>query len=500
MQIVSIRYHATSDQFTLGDEVLANQWVNYLGGRYFTTPSGTVYRDTFLTFGKCGMYYVGPTGLMLVGKHEIHGDLYYFAEEGLERGRLVQSNQWTETADGRVFPRSDGRLYRNQFISFGSTRRYYVDNIGVMATGPVPVNGTVMDFDEYGLLIQRQHQYVYNDQMYFSDDQGTPYRNAFVTHDGDTYYVGADGAAVRGVFALDGTAYRMGQDGRLVRSASAYEYQGKKYYARPDGWPYRRCVLELGPNQSIYLGDDGAQCFGLIDAGDATYYADPQTGSLIKKAGLLTVKGATYHSGDTYALTRGWKEIDGQRYYFDPEAEWPQRVEDEDRVIDDEAYHFDSHGVASIREPVYVQQGEWSYNGYTLSGPEVRDRAAGEDLVVISLDHQYMWVFSDGELAYETAVITGKPGSRTIRGNFRVEGKQRDRYLKGPDWKSWVSYWIQFSGDYGIHDASWQSGRNFYYNSDANTWAGSHGCVNIYPSDMPTIYRLVHVGTPVTVY
>ncbi|MDD7593031.1 MAG: L,D-transpeptidase family protein [Peptoniphilaceae bacterium] len=495
-----IRYSSKTDQFTRGDEVLKSQWIDYLGGRYFTKPDGTVYRNTFLTFGKRGAYYVGPSGLMLTGKQEIDGDLYYFAEDGAERGRLVQSNKWTETPEGWVFPRPDGRLYRNQFITFGAANRYYMDGAGVKVTGIAPANGTVMHFDEDGRLVQRAHKYEFNGKVYFSNEKGDPYRNTFVRFGEDTYYMGADGAAMTGVFAVDGTAYRMDAEGRLVRKSSAYEYDGKTYFARPDGWPYRSRVLTFGPKKAIYMGADGAQQYGLIDGGKKDYYADPKTGNLVKNAGLFTVGDETYYSGASYELTKGWKKIGGKSYFFDTTTKLPWRVEGEDRVIDGKSYHFNNSGVATRNTAVKSVRGEWTYDGYTLSGPAVRDRDAGRNLVVISLEHQYMWIFKNGKLAYETAVITGKPGTRTIRGNFYVQGKQRDRYLTGPDWKSWVNYWVQFSGNYGIHDASWQRGRNFYYDSEAYTWTGSHGCVNVYPGDMPTVYRLVNVGTPVTVY
>ena len=100
----------------------------------------------------------------------------------------------------------------------------------------------------------------------------------------------------------------------------------------------------------------------------------------------------------------------------------------------------------------------------------------------------------------ETPIISGKPVSPTLQGNFNVQYMQKGRYLTGPGYKSWVDYWVPFSGSYGIHDAPWQRYNRFYKDSKSYTWAGSHGCVNVMPSVMPHVYAALYHGSPVTVY
>ena len=79
-------------------------------------------------------------------------------------------------------------------------------------------------------------------------------------------------------------------------------------------------------------------------------------------------------------------------------------------------------------------------------------------------------------------------------GNFRVLNKARSVTLKGPDYESFVNYWIAFKGSsYGLHDASWRSNfGNKNYNVN-----GSHGCVNVPTSAMKKLYNMVEIGTPV---
>jgi lipoprotein-anchoring transpeptidase ErfK/SrfK len=65
------------------------------------------------------------------------------------------------------------------------------------------------------------------------------------------------------------------------------------------------------------------------------------------------------------------------------------------------------------------------------------------------------------------------------------------------EYESPVTYWMQFNGGIGLHDAAgWRStyGGSIYY------YSGSHGCVNL-PLDLAqTLYETFDVGTPVIVY
>ena len=63
----------------------------------------------------------------------------------------------------------------------------------------------------------------------------------------------------------------------------------------------------------------------------------------------------------------------------------------------------------------------------------------------------------------------------TSKGVFKIRGKSRNVYLIGPDYKSFVNYWMPIYGDVGLHDASWR----WSFGGDIYTYNGSHGCVNL---------------------
>jgi lipoprotein-anchoring transpeptidase ErfK/SrfK len=117
-------------------------------------------------------------------------------------------------------------------------------------------------------------------------------------------------------------------------------------------------------------------------------------------------------------------------------------------------------------------------------------------LVLVSITKQHLWACADHRQVNSTAVTTGASGSNdaTPLGSWRVQGKQRDRYLVGPGYRDFVKYWVPFDGDFGLHDASWQTTP---YGSPDYTQNGSHGCVHVPVSVMTWLYRWVRVGQTV---
>ncbi len=123
------------------------------------------------------------------------------------------------------------------------------------------------------------------------------------------------------------------------------------------------------------------------------------------------------------------------------------------------------------------------------------------NFILVSLKQQRLWAVNNGKKIVDTPVISGKPSSPTVTGNFKIEwGKTRDTYLVGANYRSHVSYWIPFTSDnmFGLHDASWQW--NGYGGNLYKLGFGSHGCVNTPLSAMKILYNTFPKGTQVIVY
>ncbi len=112
----------------------------------------------------------------------------------------------------------------------------------------------------------------------------------------------------------------------------------------------------------------------------------------------------------------------------------------------------------------------------TAMGPVGND--IGKSYVEVDLTNQKLWVYKEGKQILETDVITGKNDGahNTPTGVYKIKDKQRNTALKRENHTA--SYWIPFSGDIGINDASWKT----KFGGTTYILEGSNGCIYV-PTD-----------------
>jgi lipoprotein-anchoring transpeptidase ErfK/SrfK len=118
--------------------------------------------------------------------------------------------------------------------------------------------------------------------------------------------------------------------------------------------------------------------------------------------------------------------------------------------------------------------------------------------VVVSIEAQRVWMCQVETQVYSTLVTTGavNVGNGTPLGTWQIQSRETDRYLVGPGYRDFVKYWMPFNGDFGFHDASWQT---MAYGAPGYRDNGSHGCVHLPLSAMRWLYDWAPVGTSVTI-
>lgn len=126
------------------------------------------------------------------------------------------------------------------------------------------------------------------------------------------------------------------------------------------------------------------------------------------------------------------------------------------------------------------------------------DGNVGDSYAEIDLTNQHMYFYYQGELVLDSDFVSGdvQSGHSTPEGIYAVTYKQTNRILRGPDYESFVYYWMPFYGGYGMHDATWRRsfGGKIYLTN------GSHGCINLPKKVASEIYSYVETGYPVVVY
>ncbi len=130
----------------------------------------------------------------------------------------------------------------------------------------------------------------------------------------------------------------------------------------------------------------------------------------------------------------------------------------------------------------------------------------GSSYCEVDASRQHLWIYKDGELVFETDVVTGlmDESHYTPEGVYLLLSKEQNATLKGtqlPDgsytYETPVSYWMPFTYQgHGLHDAYWKS----VFGYGENVWNGSHGCVNLPAEVAETVYNLMTYDMPIVIY
>ncbi len=124
--------------------------------------------------------------------------------------------------------------------------------------------------------------------------------------------------------------------------------------------------------------------------------------------------------------------------------------------------------------------------------------AYGGNYIEIDLNNQCLWLYKNGQLITTSTLTSGTVlyGYCTPTGVYSILKKSTCVTLTGPTWSNYVTYWMPFSGPFGLHDATWRT------NFGGTTYLrnGSHGCINLPFAQAETIFKNISVGTKVIIY
>ncbi len=125
----------------------------------------------------------------------------------------------------------------------------------------------------------------------------------------------------------------------------------------------------------------------------------------------------------------------------------------------------------------------------------------------VDLANQYARLYdASGSVIWESYIVSGDTGGGhgTPTGTYQVYAKETNQDLVGmdydndglPDYRSHVSYWMPFSGGYGLHDATWRDS----FGGSIYSYAGSHGCINLPYDAAASLFSMISVGETVVLH
>jgi len=153
-------------------------------------------------------------------------------------------------------------------------------------------------------------------------------------------------------------------------------------------------------------------------------------------------------------------------------------------------------GASISREPIYSQRAE-----------SHEEQDWGNTFLQVSLTEQHMWAIVDGDVVFESPVVTGLPrdGRNTPEGVYFILEMLSPTVLIGatnpetgePIYETPVSYWMRTTwAGHGFHDATWQERfGGLHYQTN-----GSHGCTNLPLRAARELYELIFINMPVVVH
>lgn len=137
---------------------------------------------------------------------------------------------------------------------------------------------------------------------------------------------------------------------------------------------------------------------------------------------------------------------------------------------------------------------------YSITARQKGKNDIGASYVEADLTNQHMYLYQDGNIVLETDFVSGTMVSTydcvTPEGIFGLAYKTKNAVLKGATYRTPVSYWMPFYGNYGMHDAKWRGS----FGGEIFITNGSHGCINLPPDKAKEIYEYVSEGFPVVCY
>ena len=304
---------------TTGQVIDKAQWIEKDGKKYYSNGQGELYRNQFISFGT-PRYYMGSDGAVMTGLFTAADGRIYNSDE--TTGQVIDKAQWIEKDGKKYYSNSQGELYRDQFISFG-TPRYYMGADGSAQTGVfTATDGRMYNADETGQIVSKAQWIEQNGKRYYSDGSGELYRNRFISFGSTYYYMGADGAAVTKSFTKWGDVYNPDQTGAIVNMPEGFWFWSRiSSVAESLGNSLWNAYNWIAGFSRYYLTSDGRTSWPIMSSRDyAIYGLNHRGGDCIVMASTLRYiaqylgYNAIQRFGYVGSATHSWVEINGKVY------------------------------------------------------------------------------------------------------------------------------------------------------------------------------------------
>ena len=374
-------------------------------------------------------YFDSVTGQAVKNRYVQENDgWYYYGEDG----NAIRHQNGEANIDGQiVYLYANGRQAKGELVLDNGILRYYDPNSGARVTNTtLTINGMTYRFDENGVGTDAP-----NPNGYYSDDNG------------NWYYKNANGDNLTGAQIINGQKVFFRENGQQVKGAYTNARNNLVHYFDPDSgelatnryieynksWYYvdkngntLKGAHTIDGHEVIFSRYEGTQVKGWF-AHDGVYmpeyFYDKNNGYKVNYSGFVKNSfGDTYYHDETGRQVIGFKEIDGEFYYFTPGgASKYIRVASMEKnsllyYTKDKIYYFGESGKA-VKNRFVFTSGNWYYFNGDGTAAIGASEINGKKLYFNSRGEQIKGAFTpDGHYYDEISGELVTNQTRTIKG------------------------------------------------------------------------------------
>lgn len=173
--------------------------------------------------------------------------------------------------------------------------------------------GKAFFYNKNGVKVKNKWRKVEKKWRYFGK-KGVMVTDSLLEIKGNTYYVDSEGIRASGFVWVDGILRYFNPEDGTMRKSGFFKLDGKKYYInKKTGQVYANKRFTIN-HKKYWAGADGSlqKGFFITKKNKKLYYT--KKGAYTN--GLYRINGYPYYMNANGVCAKGWKTIDGKRYYF----------------------------------------------------------------------------------------------------------------------------------------------------------------------------------------
>lgn len=256
---------------------------------------------------------------------------------------IIGHGEWKQEGD-QWYYYQDGEMLKNCWVKDGINWFVLNEDGSMKADELIVIDGDLYYFRSWGAMLYNSWHMDAAGNLYYFRDWGGALNTGWNELDGDWYYFDQETcAAKRDVMdRIDADLYAFDENGKMLHDTWQSDADGNHYYFRSWGGAWNTGWKVIG-NDWYYFDQENCRAHvNVLETIDGNVYAFDENGAMKHDVWVQDGDNLYYFRNWGAALNIGWKQMDGDWYYFDQETctAYAGTI----RKVDNDVYGFDEDG------------------------------------------------------------------------------------------------------------------------------------------------------------